>query len=149
MCWQDRGRHLLFQVSRILLEPRVERRQRLVFYPATVFYTRLRRWHGEKVEFALHPPPPHDCGCTNAILRKHVCLLSSFDGCDTVTRCGLFYTLHPFTGRWWCVEEALLQISAGSRCPSFCRLLDVLTSHDIACNLRSSRQRTLPQSDST
>ena len=29
--------------------PRVERRQRLVFYPSTVFYTRLRRWHGENV----------------------------------------------------------------------------------------------------
>ena len=64
-------------------------------------------------------------------------------------RCGSFYTLHSFTGRWWCVEEALHQISAGSRCSSFCRLLDVLTSHDIASNLRSSRQRTLPQSDST
>ena len=51
--------------------------------------------------------------------------------------------------RWWCVEKALHQISAGSRCPSFCCLLDVLTSHDIASNLRSSRQRTLPQSDST
>ena len=34
-------------------------------------------------------------------------------------------------------------------CPSFCCLLDALTSHDIASNLRSSRQRTLPQSDST
>ena len=31
----------------------------------------------------------------------------------------------------------------------FCCLLDVLTSHDIASNLRSSRQRMLPQSDST
>ena len=59
------------------------------------------------------------------------------------------YTLYSFTGRWWCVEKALHQISAGSRCPSFCCLLDVLTSHDIASNLRSSRQRTLPQSDST
>ena len=28
---------------------RVERCRRLVFYPATVFYTRLRRWHGDKV----------------------------------------------------------------------------------------------------
>ena len=92
--------------------------------------------------------PSHDCWCTNAILRKHVCSLSSFDGNDTATRCGSFHTLHSFTGRWWCVEEALHQISAGSRCSSFCRLLDVLTSHDIASNLRSSRQRTLPQSDS-
>ena len=93
--------------------------------------------------------PSHDCRCTNAILRKHVCSLSSFDGSDTATRCGSFYALHSFTGRWWCVEEALHQISTGSRCSSFCRLLDVLTSHDIASNLRSSRQRTLPQSDST
>ena len=93
--------------------------------------------------------PSHDCRCTNAILRKHVCSLSSFGGSDTPTGCGSFYTLHSFTGRWWCVEKALHQISAGSRCPSFCCLLDVLTSHDIASNLRSSRQRTLPQSDST
>ena len=93
--------------------------------------------------------PSHDCRCTNAILRKHVCSLSSFGGSDTATGCGSFYTLHSFTGRWWCVEKALHQISAGSRCPSFCCLLDVLTSHDIASNLRSSRQRTLPQSDST
>ena len=93
--------------------------------------------------------PSHDCRCTNAILRKHVCSLSSFDGSDTATRCGSFYTLHSFTGRWWCVGEALHQISAGSRCPSFCRLLDVLTNHDIASNLRSSRQRTLPLCDST
>ena len=93
--------------------------------------------------------PSHDCRCTNAILRKHVCSLSSFGGSDTPTGCGSFYTLHSFTGRWWCVEKALHQISAGSRCPSFCCLLDVLSSHDIASNLRSSRQRTLPQSDST
>ena len=93
--------------------------------------------------------PSHDCRCTNAILRKHVCSLSSFGGSDTPTGCGSFYTLHSFTGRWWRVEKALHQISAGSRCPSFCCLLDVLTSHDIASNLRSSRQRTLPQSDST
>ena len=93
--------------------------------------------------------PSHDCRCTNAILRKHVYSLSLFGGSDTATGCGSFYTLHSFTGRWWCVEKALHQISAGSRCPSFCCLLDVLTSHDIASNLRSSRQRTLPQSDST
>ena len=96
-----------------------------------------------------HFTPSHDCRCTNAILRKHVCSLSLFDGSDTATRGSSFYTLHSFTGRWWCVEKVLHQISAGSRCPSFCRLLDVLTSHDIASNLRSSRQRTLPQSDST
>ena len=89
--------------------------------------------------------PSHDCRCTNAILRKYVCSLSSFGGSDTPTGCGSFYTLHSFTGRWWCVEKALHHISAGSRCPSFCCLLDVLTSHDIASNLRSSRQRTLPQ----
>ena len=29
--------------------PRVERCQRLVFNPSTVFYTRLGRWHGENV----------------------------------------------------------------------------------------------------
>ena len=40
-------------------------------------------------------------------------------------------------------------MSSCSRCPSFCRLLYVLTSHGIASNLRSSRQRTLPQCDST
>ena len=93
--------------------------------------------------------PSHDYRCTNAILRKHVCSLSSFGGSDTATGCGSLYTLHSFTGRWWCVEKALHQISAGSRCPSFCCLLDVLTSHNIASNLRSSRQRTLPQSYST
>ena len=88
--------------------------------------------------------PSYDCLCTNAILRKHVCSLSSFDGSDTSTRCGPFYTLHSFTRRWWCIEEALHHISSCSRCPSFCRLLYVLTSHDIASNLHSSRQRTLP-----
>ena len=93
--------------------------------------------------------PSHDCRCANAILRKQVCSLSSFDGSDTATRGGSCYTLHSFTGRWWCVEKALHQISAGRRWPSFCRLLDVLTSHDFASNLRSSRQHTLPQSDST
>ena len=93
--------------------------------------------------------PSHDCRCTNAILRKQICSVWSFGGSDTATGCGSFYTLHSFTGRWWCVEKALHQISAGSRCPSLCCLLDVLTSHDIASNLRSSRQRTLPQSDST
>ena len=127
--------------------PRVERCQRLVFYPATVFYTRLRRWNGERSSSLF--TPSHGCRCTNAILRKHVCSLSSFDGSDTAMRCGSFYTLHSFTGRWWCVEEALHQISAGSRCSSFCRLLDVLTSHEIASNLCSNHQRTLPQSDST
>ena len=127
-----------------MLDPRAERFQRLVFYPATVFYTRLRRWHGEK-NLVRSSPPSHDCRCTNAILRKHVCSLSSFDGSDTAMRCGSFYTIHSFTGRWWCVEEALHPISAGSRCPSFCRLTEVLASHDIAINLRSSRQRTLPQ----
>ena len=52
MCWQDRGMHLLFPVSRILLDlpsDGVERRQRLVFYPAIVCYTCLRRWHGKNV----------------------------------------------------------------------------------------------------
>ena len=92
--------------------------------------------------------PSHDCRCTHDILRKHVCSLSSFDGSDTATRCDSFYTLHSCTGRWWCVDEALRQIYTGSRCPSLCRLLDVITSLDIASNLRSSRQRTLPQGDS-
>ena len=40
-------------------------------------------------------------------------------------------------------------MSSFSRCPSFCRILDALTCHDIASNLRSSRQRTLPWCDST
>ena len=93
--------------------------------------------------------PSHDCRCMNAILRKHVCSLSSFDGSDTSTRCSPFYTLHSFTRRWWCIEEALHQMSSCSRCPSFCCLLDVLTSHDIASNLHSSRQGTLPQRNST
>ena len=37
--------------------------------------------------------PSYDCRCTNAILRKHVCSLSSYDGSDTSTRCGPFYTV--------------------------------------------------------
>ena len=37
-----------------------------------------------------HFTPSHDCRCMNAILRKHVCSLSSFDGSDTATRCGSF-----------------------------------------------------------
>ena len=88
--------------------------------------------------------PSHDCLCTNAILRKHICSLSSFDGSDTATRCGSFYTLHSFTGRWWCVEEALHHISAGSRCPSFCRLLDVLKPglHGQFCRPPPCRQST-------
>ncbi len=57
MYWQDRGRHLLFPVSRITLEPRVERRQRLVLYSATVFSTRLRRWHNRKC--LVRSSPPH------------------------------------------------------------------------------------------
>ena len=98
----------------------------------------------------VHSSLPHTIvGVRTPYYEKHVCSLSSFGGSDTATGCGSFYTLHSFTGRWWCVEKALHQISAGSRCLSFCCLLDVLTSHDIASNLRSSRQRTLPQSDST
>ena len=34
--------------------PRIERRDRLVFYPATLVDARLRRRYGEQVEFALH-----------------------------------------------------------------------------------------------
>ena len=98
----------------------------------------------------VHSSPPHTIvGVRTPYYEKHVCSLSSLDGNDTATRCGSFYTINSFTGWWWCVEEALHQISAGNRCSSFCCLLDVLTSHDIASNLRSSRQRTLPQSDST
>ena len=33
---------------------RIERRDRLVLYPATVFDASLRRWYGEQVQFALH-----------------------------------------------------------------------------------------------
>ena len=40
-----------------MLDPRAERFQRLVFYPATVFYARLRRWHGEKN--LVRSSPPH------------------------------------------------------------------------------------------
>ena len=137
MCWQYRDRHLLFPVSRIILDP-----------PPTESRD-VKGWCGTAKMSSLLFTPSHDCRCTNAILRKHVCSLSSFDGSDTATRSGSFYTLHSFTGRWWCVEKALHKISDGSRRPSFCRLLDVVTSHDIASNLRSSRQRTLPQSDST
>ena len=93
--------------------------------------------------------PSHNCLCTNTILRKHVCSLSSYDGSDTSTRGGPLNTLHSFTWRWWCVKEAFHQVSSGSRCPSFCCLLDVLTSHHIASNLRSSRQCTLPLCNST
>ena len=136
MCWQDRGRHLLFPVSRIRLAPESRdvkgwcSTQRpssiLVCVGGTV-----------KISSSLFTLS-HDYRCTNAILRKHVCSLSSFGGSDTATRYGSFYTFHSFTGRWWCVEKALHQISAGSRCLSFCCLLDVLTSHDIASNSRSS-----------
>ena len=42
--------------------------------------------------------PSYDCRCTNAILRKHICSLSSFDGSDTATRDGSFYKFHSFTG---------------------------------------------------
>ena len=91
--------------------------------------------------------PSHDCRCTNAILRKHVCSRSPFLWSDTSTRCGSFYTIHSFTGRRWRSQEALHQISSCGRRSSFCRLLDVLTSHDIAGNLRSSRQGTLSQGE--
>ena len=89
--------------------------------------------------------PSHDCRCTNAILRKHVCSLSPFVVSDTATTCGSFYTLHSFTGRRWHSEQTLHYISSGRRRPSFCCLLDVVASHDNAGNLRSSRQRTLSQ----
>ncbi len=48
---------------------------------------------------------------------------------------------------WWCSEKLLHQMSSGSRRSSFCRLLNVPTSHDIAGNLSSSRQCTLSQSE--
>ena len=84
------------------LAPRVEGRQRLVFYPATVFNNVCVGGTAKRSSSLFSPS--HDCLCTNAILRKHVCSLSSFDGSDTSTRCGPFYTLHSFTGRWWCIE---------------------------------------------
>ena len=142
--------HLLFPVSRILLDPPPPEYRDVKGCCSTQRQSSILVCIGgtAKLSSSLFTPS-HDCRCTNAILRKHICSLSSFDGSDVTTRCGSFYTLHSFTGRWWCVEEALHHISAGSRCPSFCRLLDVLTSHDIDSNLRSSRQRTLPQSDST
>ncbi len=148
MCWQDRGRHLLFPVSRILLDPPESRDVKgwcSIQPPSSI----LVCVGGTAKRSSSLFTPSHDSRCTNSILRKHVCSLSLFDGSDTATRGGSFYTLHSLTGRWWCVEEALHEISAGSRCSSFCSILDVLTSHDIASNVRSSRQHTLPQSDST
>ena len=88
----------------------------------------------------------HDCRCTNAILRKHVCSLSSFGGSETATRCGTFYTLHSFTGRWWCVENAciiFLPAAVAFRFAAFLTFSPATTSPAIC------RQRTLPQSDST
>ena len=41
--------------------------------------------------------PSHDCRCTNAILRKHVCSVSSFDVSDRATRCGSFFAHHPIS----------------------------------------------------
>ena len=140
---QDRGRHLL---SRNVLDP-PESRDAKGWCSLQRSSSILVCIGGTAKRSISLFTPSHDCRCTNAILRKHVCSLSSFDGRDTATRFGSFYTLHSFTGRWWCVEKALHHIYAGSRCPSFCRHLDVLTSHDIASNLHSGSQRTLSQSD--
>ena len=73
----------------------------------------------------------HDCLWTNAILRKHVCSLSSFDGSDTSTRCGPFYTLHSFTGRWWCIKGALYIIQILCRRFTFCSYPTGLTITDL------------------
>ena len=123
--------------------PTVERCQRLVFYPATVFNTSQRR-KGLVNSSPLTRLFVYECH----IMKTHLFAVV-VDGSDTSTRCGPFYTLHSFTRRWWCVKEAFHQVSSCRRYPSFCRLLYVFTSHDITSNLRSSRQRTLPQCDST
>ena len=84
--------------------------------------------------------PSHDCRCTNAILRKYVCSLSSFGGSDTATGCGSFYTLHSFAGirnhasnrrwrrlvqtsnepttrDWWCCPDPAPNPSMSGRSP--------------------------------
>ena len=138
-----RSRHLLFPEPRILLDPPSRETSKIGVLPSDrLLYSSASV---ARRKCLVRSSLPHTIvGVRTPYYEKHVCSLSSFHGSDTATRGGSFYTLHSFTGRWWCVEKALHQISAGSRCPSFCRLLYVLTSHAIASNRRSSRRRTLP-----
>ena len=130
-----RSRHLLFPVSRILLDPPSREMSKVGVLPS---------------DCLVHSSLPHTIvGVRTPYYENTSVRCRRLVGVARRRGAVRFYKLHSFTGRWWCVEKALHQISAGSRCPSFCCLLDVLTSHDIASNLHSSRQRTLPQSDIT
>ena len=89
--------------------------------------------------------PSHDCRCTNAILGEYVRLLPlSFGGTGPTAGCNSFYTLrrrcssfHTFAWRWGCGEKTVHQGPSGCCRSSFCRLLDILTSHDVAGYLRT------------
>ena len=75
--------------------------------------------------------PSHDCRCTNAILRKHVCSLSSFGGSDTATGCGLFirFTRLPGGGgvlRRLCIR--FLPAAVALRFAAFLTFLPATTS---------------------
>ena len=102
----------------------------------------------ERRKGLIHSSHPHTIVCVRTPYYEHAtCPRSLFGGNGTTTMCSSFYTLHSFAGKWWCVEDTLHQVSTGSRRSSFRRLLHVLPSYDIAVNMRSFCQRTLPQSD--
>ena len=128
--------------------PRVERCQRLVFNPATVFYTRLASVARRKclVHSSLHHmivgvrTPYYEntsvrCRRLVGVTRRRVAV-----------RCIRFTRLPGGGGvlRRLCIR--MLPAAAALR---FAAFLTFLPANDIASNLRSSRQRTLPQSDST
>ena len=91
----------------------------------------------------VHSSLPHTiAGVRTPILRKHVCSLSSFGGSDTATGCGSFYTLHSFTGRWWCVEKACIRFRPAAvalRFAAFLTFLPATTSPAICAPVASAR----------
>ena len=129
MCWQDRGRHILFPVSRILLDPPSRDTSKVdVLTSDGLLLVDVRTPYYENTY--VH------CRHLMGVIRRRgaACCIrfTRLPGGDGVLR-----------------RLCIRFLPAASPCPSFCRLLDVLASHDIAIDRRSSRQRTLPKSGNT
>ena len=72
MCWQDRGSHILFPVSRIILDPPPPESRDVKGWCSTQRPSSILVCVGGTVKMSSSLfTPSHDCWCTNAILRKN------------------------------------------------------------------------------
>ena len=145
MCWQDRGRHLLFPVSRILLDPPSRETSKVGVLPS------------DRLLYSSASVARRKCIVRSSLPHTIVGVRTPYYE-NTYVRCRRLMGVTRRRGAARFIRFTRLQGGGGvlrRLCIRFLpaavalRLLDVLTSHDIASNLRSSRQRTLPQSDST